>query len=369
MSQDFQIAFPCPHFIREEQVNLGSDRRTLLTRQAIGGAAALRILINDSIEVPPVGLLSSATLKGSYNEPFLIPINEQTLTITTQSSAVSVTTPSGHVYAQTLITLLTTAIAAQLGDPLISVSKDTKGRLILKEPNAFGSSSRISVSGSAASHIGFGLQSGATGKQIIPPWGVFSRKVQENTLNVETGYGIIFDSSVQKSNPYFKVDYFVPQNRCLRCQGIGIENVYRFDAQGNSLMVSNENLLYQACVKLLLTRLGSNKFHRWYGTTLLDKIGAKGVGVVANGIKFEITRALDDFKNTQIQQARFQEVTTKERLVSVDSVTVTGNPNDPTTFLAAVVVRNASNEPVVISIVFSVPGAIALAGTNQLTLG
>ena len=363
MSQDFQIAFPCPHLIREEQVSLGSDRRTLLTRQAIGGTSSLRITLNDSVVVPPIGVQSSAVLTGSYNEPFLIPVNEQTLTVTTQSGSVTITTPSGHVYAQDILDLFKSQ-----GSSIITVTKGAKGRLVIEERNYLGTSSKISVSGSAASHVGFALQSGTTGREVIPGWGIFSRKVENNLVSVETGYGILFNRPLT-SNPKIKVDYQVPQNRCLRCQGTGIENDYRFDSQGASLLVSNENLLYQMCVKILLTRLGSNRFHRWYGTTLLNRIGSKSTGAAANSIKFEVTRALSDLQNVQGQQARYQQVSTKERLAAIDSVTVTGTPNDPTTFLVNVVVRNASNEPVVISIVFAVPGAVALAGTNQLTLG
>ena len=361
MSQDFQIAFPCPHLIREEQVTLGSDRRTLITRQAIGGISSLRITLNNGVVVPPIGVQSSASLVGRYNEPFLVPVNEQTLVITTQDGSVTVTIPSGHVYAQSIVDLLK-------GSTVISATKGSRGRLVLEEKNYLGSSSKISVSGSAAPHIGFDLQSGATGREVIPGWGIFSRKIENNTLNVETGYGILFNKPL-RSNPQIKVDYQVPQNRCLRCQGTGIENDYRFDQQGASLLVSNENLLYQMCVKTLLTRLGSNRFHRWYGTTLLSKVGSKSTGAAANNIKFEVTRALGDLQDIQSQQARYQQVSSKERLAAIESVTVTGNPNDPTTFLVNAVVRNASNEPVVISIVFAVPGAVALAGTNQLTLG
>lgn len=357
MSQDFQIAFPCPHIIREEQVSLSPDRRTLLTKQAIGGQGAVRIVVNDSLEIPTSGLSSSAQITGAYIQPFQIPVNEQELSVTTQSGSFTVTLPSGYVTAQQVLDLLSPT-------DLISASKDAQGRLILKEANFTGPSSILILSGSAADHIGFKVQRGAVGKAIFPGW----QLVERTNLLGQTGYKILFKSEV-RTNPYFKVDYQVPRERCLRCRGTGIENDYRFDEKGEALLVNNENLLYQACVKLLLTRVGSNPYHRWYGTTLIDKVGSKAVGGVANAIRFEVVRALDDFKDTQGQQAKYQFVSPKERLAGIDSVNVQANPNDPTVFLVDVVVRNASNEPVVISIVFSVPGAVALSGTNQLTLG
>jgi len=62
-------------------------------------------------------------------------------------------------------------------------------------------------------------------------------------------------------------------------------------------------------------------------------------------------------------------VSLKERLYSVLAVEVLQHKNDPTTFLVDVVVTNGTGVPVSLSIVFAVPGAVALAGTNNLTLG
>lgn len=353
MSQDFQIAFPCPHIIREEQVSLSPDRKTLLTRQAIGGQGAIRILTNDSLEIPQGGLSSSADLIGSYIEPFSIPINNQELTVTTQGGSFTTTLPSGSITAQDILSLL-------VPTNLVVASKDSAGRLIFKESQFLGPSSVLIMSGSAIEHIGFKDQRGSVGKIVFPSWNLVGRG--------QDGYKIVFNSEV-RSNPYFKVDYQVPRSRCLRCSSTGVENDFRFDETGEALLVNNENLLYQSCVKLLLTRVGSNPYHRWYGTTLINKVGAKAVGGVANAIRFEIIRALDDFKDVQGQQAKYQSVSPKERLMAIESVNVQTDPNDPTVFLINVVVRNASNQPVVISIVFSVPGAVALSGTNQLTLG
>ena len=50
-------------------------------------------------------------------------------------------------------------------------------------------------------------------------------------------------------------------------------------------------------------------------------------------------------------------------------MSVRSSVDDPTIFFVDVVVRNASNKPVNITTVFSVPGTIALAGSNGKTLG
>ena len=163
---------------------------------------------------------------------------------------------------------------------LFSVVADVKGRLTFKESKFRGPSSILILSGTAADHIGFKAQRGSVGKSILPGWKLAKR---ESLVN-QVGYKIVFNSEV-KTNPYFKVDYQVPRERCLRCRGTGIENDYRFDESGEALLVKDENLLYQSCVKFLLTKVGSNPYHRWYGTTLTERVGSKAVGGVANSIR------------------------------------------------------------------------------------
>ena len=70
----------------------------------------------------------------------------------------------------------------------------------------------------------------------------------------------------------------------------------------------------------------------------------------------------------QNQQAKYQQVTFKERLYSVLSVDVKRHVQDPTTFMVGVVVQNASGEAINLNIVFTVPEVVALMGKNGLML-
>jgi hypothetical protein len=93
------------------------------------------------------------------------------------------------------------------------------------------------------------------------------------------------------------------------------------------------------------------------------------VGAVTSLLTEDVQNALATMQALQQAQTKFQVVSAKERLYAVSSVRVTPSPNDPTAFEVDVVVRNAAGDPVSITIVFSVPGAVALTGSNGLSLG
>ena len=129
-----------------------------------------------------------------------------------------------------------------------------------------------------------------------------------------------------------------------------------------------ENLLYQACLKAILTVKGSNPYHPGYGSSIMSRIGQKNNLLAASQIKEDIVKALSSIQNLQNGQMKYQQVTDKERLYRVSSVNVS-NTQDPTVFLVDVVVVNGSNKPVSISITYTAPGAVALAGSNGGSLG
>ena len=90
---------------------------------------------------------------------------------------------------------------------------------------------------------------------------------------------------------------------------------------------------------------------------------------VATLINEDVRKALTKFQSLQREQARFQKVSFKERLLSIISVQMAPHAQDPTTFMVNVVVQNASSDPINISIVFTVPNVVALMGSNGLMIG
>lgn len=355
MSQDLQLGHRCPHLILEEVVAIGSDRKTLTPKAPIASATVVRVLANDEVYIPPGGLFSQAQITGSVQEPYRIQVCDTSFTVQSSTEIATVTVPSGaRVTASSIVKLLQNALT----DVAVEV---INGHLVLTDTAKIGPESSLIVSGSAANALGFDLQRGARGKRIYPGWGLAS-------LASITGRFIKFVDPI-KQNPFFKVAYVADAVHCPRCSATHVENDYRFNLQGEEVFIQDENLLYQAALKILLTRIRSNPYHPGYGSAITSRIGAKAIGATASLITGDVQQALSNMQSLQIAQSKFQAVSAKERLYAVSSVRVTPSPDDATMFLVDVVVRNASGDPVAISIVFTVPGVAALSGTNGLSLG
>lgn len=377
MSIDFQLAHRCPHLIMEEPVDIGGDRRSLVTRAGIASNTILRVLANNAYYVPPAGLHSQALLVGAESGPFQIfgchgdanaaSTDPNWLQVTGSTESATFTLPPGNrITADRLVRLF----RAELDDVVVT---NENGYLNFVDVGSIGTESRVTLSGRGADAIGFSEQRSARGREVYPPWVLAERqdvlpRVNRNGQVIDVAKYVRFTRSV-RPNATWKVTYATYPDRCLRCGGTFVENDWRFDIQGDLVTVQNENLLYQAALKILLTRRGSNPYHTAYGSDIMTRIGGKAVGATAQLIREDVRSALARMQSLQRQQAEYQQVTLKERLFSILSVEVLPHNTDPTAFLVDVVVSNGSSDPIRLTIVFSVPGAIALAGTNNLTLG
>jgi hypothetical protein len=374
VSTEFQLAFPCPHFTLEEPVVLGEDRRTLSTRQPVGASGSVRVQVTsasdvrrlrpadpftvaeESFYIPPSGLLSFASVEGAVSSPFAIIKNFETVTVRSSEETVTVHLPAGpQVTAQQVID----AIQPQVTSILV---ENVNGHLVFSDISKVGQPSRIRVTGDGAPSIGFEFQQGARGAVVFPAW-----RLEKRDDTIANRYPKFVSPVKQAAN--FKVTYTVPVERCLRCGATFVENDYRFNIQGEPLVIENEDLLYQAALKILLTGKGSNPFHPFYGTHPKSRIGTKAVGAITTLINEDVRLGLRNFQRLQQEQAKFQQVSPKERLFQILSVNVSQHEQDPSAFLVDVTVSNASGEPISLSVVFTVPGAIALAGSNGQSLG
>ena len=375
MSIEIRAGWSCPHLVMEEPVPLAEDRRSLATRGTISGAASVRILVNNSAYVPAGGLYSQAVLTSSMAGPYRIESCRGTIgpdgnlfTVTTGSGSASVRLPEG---IRVSLALVQRALRLSAVNDLVSVT-DLNGSLSLIEANEAGSSSFIRVSGRGAEALGF-QQRGARGAQIYPAWELLARQ-EVNPITVPTGVTLmpsrypVFREPL-RGNPTIKVTYASIPERCPRCGATYVENDYRFDPTGSIITIENEDLLYQACLKAILTVQGSNPYHPSYGSKVVSRIGRKIAGASASLVKEDVINALTQVKNLQAGQRKYQQVRNRELLYAVQSVDVHPSPNDPTIYFVDVVVRSGSNQPVALTTVFTVPGAVALAGSNNQPLG
>ena len=349
----------------EEVVHLGVDRRSLPCRQPVASGGTVRILVNDEFFLPQGGLFAPAILHATVSGPYDVLENEDTLTVTTSAGAETVSFGVNNVVTRFTaddVVVFLSKVSFRVAD----VSTEN-GHLVFTDVAKVGPDSFVKVSGTAAVALGFGApgrntnQWAARGVQLYPSWRLFVRPDEITNLFPK------FDGIIQ-NNPVFKVTYTVPPERCLRCGNTRNENDYRFDSAGQFIQIENEDLLYQAVLKIVLTDKGSNPYYPWYGTSVTSRIGSKAVSGVATLINEDIRKALNKFQDLQREQGKFQQVTFKERLFSILSVQTQPHAQDPTMFLVDVVVQNASSEPISLNIVFATPGVVALMGSNGLFL-
>ncbi len=375
MSQEIRAGHKCPHLVIEEPVPLGSDRQSLITKAPIAASDSIFILANDTDYIPPEGLYSVASLSSNSPGPYQIQ----------KCVGAAGTGPDGNLFTISS-SAGTVSIRLDVGDriPVAQLEKQIRltttivipsspnGVLTLTDAGGPSLDSFVRVSGIGSDQLKF-VQKGARGRILYPGWVLdFRRDVNpvigpRNLIPVPARYPKFV--SPLRGNPTLKVTYVAVPARCPRCNGTSVENDYRFDMQGDMVLIQNENLLLQVCLKAILTVQGSNPYHPGYGSKVTTRVGNKALGASSMLIREDIQNALKRVQDLQRGQSKYQLVTDKERLYSIRDVQVTRDPNDPTVFRAQVTVQNGSNKPVVVDIVYSTSGVVALAGTNGQTLG
>lgn len=374
MSIEIQAGFPCPHLVIEEPVALSDDGVSLITRAPVANTPSVRILINNTIYVPPSGLFSQAILTGSPG-PYRIDrctgvlgADANEITLTSSKGTVTVALPLGtRVRVDDLARFLKSTSLSQV----VSIGEQG-GAITFGDLAETGGESFVRVSGSGADALGF-LQKGARGRELYPGWTLLAR---EDVLPAYATLGLTpvpakYPRFLKplKGNPSIKVTYAAMPERCPRCQGTYTENDYRFNLNGDILVIRDEDLLYQACLKAILTIKGSNPFHPGYGSSLASRIGAKQARAAAVSLREDVLNCLSTVQELQGGQRQFQQVSDRERLYRVNSVDVRPAANDPTVFFLDVSVTNGTGQPVSLNIVYSAPGTVALAGSNGQSLG
>ena len=105
-------------------------------------------------------------------------------------------------------------------------------------------------------------------------------------------------------NPIIEVDYFTIAERCPKCLGVKILDDMKFDGDGNVTLIKDEAYLLQQVEKFIVTRLGSNKFHDWMGTSLQDLVGTKitDIDIVNTRIREQVESAIDKLIQVQSRQ-------------------------------------------------------------------
>jgi phage baseplate assembly protein W len=191
-------------------------------------------------------------------------------------------------------------------------------------------------------------------KVLFPSWRLV-KLVGSRGHKVLLGKNFISESILDMS-------YTTEKSYCRRCGGTGVENDILFDEFGGVKLIGGYDLLYQRVAKCLLTELGSNPYHSFYGSNAMSLIGQKVSAGVAISLRTSVQTALDTLIDVQTQQSKVQEMSLEERVKRVRSIEVSTIGNDETSYLVRVSVESLSMQVVGVNVLFTVPGAITMDG-------
>lgn len=362
MSFDRQIDQVCPHLVTEEALYLGSDRMTVRPLRPISAATSVKVLLNNAIQVPSSGVFLPAKTSGSRRGPFSITAGADTLRfVVDQGAEQTVVLPAlRDISASRMAALLN----QQLQGIVFSVVND---RLAFATREA-GPAHSIFLKGTstAAPVFGFAANREFRGIQNVPGWTLIS---DPTTLDTRPARLVVFDEPLRSGSDFVEISYVTLREECRRCGGTGVENDWRYDINGELVELRDEGLLIQELQKDFYTIRGSNAFHTWYGTNLIDAIGKKlsAGGFAQNLIVSDIYQAFNRWQSVKRQQEDDigQFVSDREFPFRLLSVNLEQSSQDPTVLFVSVTVQNRSNDPIQLTRGLKLPQSLALVSSTS----
>ena len=362
MSYDRRLEQVCPHRIVGEGLFLNSDRRTIRPQRAIASAISVAVRFNSEIDVPATGYATPALAKGAVPGPFNIRGNGNRLVVSINGqSDQTLLAPVGNlINPQALSVALNKAARGQLyfqasrrhQIQVRTASKGPSARILFKEGSTL------------APTLGLPVGKVLRGQEIYPPWSLIN---DPNTLSDRPTRLIVFDRPIESTTDFVQITYTTVRQECRRCGGVGVENDWQYTGAGKLVTVQNTDLLAQEILKITYTEKGSNSFHPWYGTGLLEAIGRKltDQGVVQNMILSDLHDAFRRWVSVKKQQEEAgQFVSDGEFPLRLAVVNLRQDPSDPTVIFVECFVQSRSSEPIQISRGLRLPLPLDLMGST-----
>lgn len=363
MSYDRLLDQVCPHMVAEEALFVSPlDRQTVVSMQPIASSQSVQVRYNGVMSVPPNGVQLSAQVTGSKSGPFnILKGSNDTLVVSVdqgsdQTIVVPATNQVDAVHLAALMNLQVQGMVFTTSGPSLGLKTASVG---------IGSSVFVRSSSTLAATLGITVNREYRGVQACPGWAIIvdPKSIPQNPIRL-----IVFDEPLKGFNDYVEIAYTTLQNRCRRCNGLGVENDWRYGTSGEVAQARDEALLIQEVEKLFFTVLGSNPFYSWYGTRITDSIGKKiaAGGLVQNNILQDVYQAFSQWQSVKRQQEDKigQFLTDEEYPYRLVSVTLNTANTDPTMVLLSATVQNRSQKQFQIDRGIVLPQPLDLLGST-----
>lgn len=363
MSYDRQIDQICPHVVAEEGLFVSPvDRQTVVPLQPINNIDSLIIRYNGALYIPPNGSQVPAQVSGRNVGPYNVAtgVNDRMVVSVDQGSDQVITIPAANqITADRLVALLNPQVngmAFTSDGSRVGLKSASLGR---------GASVYVRAASTLASTLGFTTNRDYRGIQAAPGWTLISDPTSLTNPPLRV---IIFDEPLKGFNDYVEISYSTSRQNCRRCGGLDVENDWRYGSSGETAQVRDEALLIQESQKLMYTLLGSNPFHTWYGTQIIESIGQKIAvgGFVQNSILQEVYAAFRRWQSIKRVQEDVvgQILTDEEYPLRLVSVTLNQSTTDPTIVYLNIVIQNRSAKPIQLERGLVLPQPLDLLGST-----
>ena len=366
MSADRQIDQICPHLVTQEALSLSADRMTIRPARPISNSASVRVLLNNEIPVPSSGAWIPAKVFGSRRGPFTFTsgVNNILQVKVNQGDVQTATLPTSFQMGAVQVA---NRLNQQLQGVVFSVANDTL-RIATQESGPQASVFLVSNS-TAAPVFGFMTNREFRGQQLAPGWTLVS---DPSTLSDRPTRLIVFDEPLPSMSNFVEIDYTTIKEECRRCGGSGYESDWRYDVNGDLVEIRDEGLLVQELQKNFYTLRGSNQFHTWYGTGIIEAIGKKlsAGGFAQNLVVADIHQAFNRWQDIKRQQEEKlgQLVTDREYPFRLLSVNLEQSTQDQTVIFVSITVQNRSSEPIQLTRGLRIPQNLQITGSSRQTL-
>jgi len=274
------------------------DRQVATPLRPIASVGSVVVRANGVGEVPSYGLQVPAQSGGTKSGPFTITtgVNDRFRFRVGGDPWQDIIIPSGsRIQSDRLSLLINTRVAG--------IQFYTQNSKLFFKSNLLGPGATVFIdqASTLASFLGIPVNRQFRGRTAFPGWSLMTKA---NTLGDRPLRLIVFDEPLQADLNYLEIDYTTIREECRRCGGLGVENDWRYGPTGEVVQARDELLLVQELQKIVYTITGTNSFHNWYGTRIVDQIGEKLVlgGILQNRITSDIYTAFGRLQSIKKQQ-------------------------------------------------------------------